>query len=60
MGSRIVIASTSEVYGDPNVNPQPETYRGNVNTLGPRACYDEGKGSQKLYVMSFVSNLALM
>ena len=43
MGSRIVIASTSEVYGDPNVNPQPETYRGNVNTLGPRACYDEGK-----------------
>ena len=36
-------ASTSEVYGDPEIHPQPETYRGSVNTLGPRACYDEGK-----------------
>ena len=36
-------ASTSEIYGDPQVNPQVETYRGNVNTIGPRACYDEGK-----------------
>jgi len=36
-------ASTSEVYGDPDVHPQPETYRGNVNPIGPRACYDEGK-----------------
>ena len=36
-------ASTSEIYGDPLVHPQPETYWGNVNTLGPRACYDEGK-----------------
>jgi len=36
-------ASTSEVYGDPEVHPQPEDYRGNVNTMGPRACYDEGK-----------------
>lgn len=42
-GARILQASTSEVYGDPNVNPQPETYRGNVNTIGPRSCYDEGK-----------------
>lgn len=41
--ARILQASTSEVYGDPNVHPQPETYRGNVNTIGPRACYDEGK-----------------
>ncbi len=41
--ARILQASTSEVYGDPEVHPQPETYRGNVNTLGPRACYDEGK-----------------
>ncbi len=40
---RILQASTSEVYGDPEVHPQPETYWGNVNTLGPRACYDEGK-----------------
>lgn len=36
-------ASTSEVYGDPEVHPQPESYRGSVNTVGPRACYDEGK-----------------
>lgn len=36
-------ASTSEVYGDPDVHPQPEEYRGNVNPIGPRACYDEGK-----------------
>ena len=42
-GARLLLASTSEVYGDPAVNPQPETYWGNVNTLGPRSCYDEGK-----------------
>ncbi len=41
--ARVFQASTSEVYGDPTVSPQPETYRGNVNPLGPRACYDEGK-----------------
>ncbi|HEB10552.1 MAG TPA: SDR family oxidoreductase [Spirochaetales bacterium] len=40
---KILQASTSEIYGDPDVHPQPENYRGNVNTLGPRACYDEGK-----------------
>lgn len=39
----ILQASTSEVYGDPTVHPQPEEYRGNVNVIGPRACYDEGK-----------------
>ncbi|MDB5535964.1 MAG: NAD-dependent epimerase/dehydratase [Devosia sp.] len=39
----ILQASTSEVYGDPEVHPQPESYLGNVNTIGPRACYDEGK-----------------
>jgi UDP-glucuronate decarboxylase len=43
VGARIFQASTSEVYGDPTVHPQPEDYRGNVNPLGPRACYDEGK-----------------
>jgi UDP-glucuronate decarboxylase len=43
VGARILQASTSEVYGDPEVHPQPEDYRGNVNTIGPRACYDEGK-----------------
>jgi len=42
-GARILQASTSEVYGDPEVHPQPESYWGRVNTVGPRACYDEGK-----------------
>ena len=41
--ARIFQASTSEVYGDPHVHPQTEDYRGNVNPIGPRACYDEGK-----------------
>lgn len=40
---KVLQASTSEVYGDPKVHPQPESYRGNVNPIGPRACYDEGK-----------------
>jgi UDP-glucuronate decarboxylase len=43
LGSRILQASTSEVYGDPHVHPQPETYCGSVTPIGPRACYDEGK-----------------
>jgi len=42
-GARILQASTSEVYGDPEIHPQPESYWGRVNTVGPRACYDEGK-----------------
>ena len=42
-GARIFQASTSEVYGDPEIHPQDETYRGRVNPIGPRACYDEGK-----------------
>jgi UDP-glucuronate decarboxylase len=41
--AKIFQASTSEVYGDPDVHPQVEEYHGNVNTIGPRACYDEGK-----------------
>jgi UDP-glucuronate decarboxylase len=41
--AKIFQSSTSEVYGDPDVHPQPESYRGNVNPIGPRACYDEGK-----------------
>tara|TARA_Y100000589_G_scaffold330271_1_gene379407 strand:- start:12761 stop:13693 length:933 start_codon:yes stop_codon:yes gene_type:complete len=41
--ARLLLASTSEIYGDPKINPQPETYLGNVNTIGPRSCYDEGK-----------------
>ncbi len=43
VGARILQASTSEVYGDPLVHPQPESYWGNTNPIGPRACYDEGK-----------------
>ena len=42
-GARVLQASTSEVYGDPEVHPQTEEYRGSVNPIGPRACYDEGK-----------------
>src|SRR3989344_1517113 len=41
--AKILQASTSEIYGDPEVHPQTEDYKGNVNTVGPRACYDEGK-----------------
>lgn len=41
--AKVFQASTSEVYGDPEIHPQPEEYRGNVNPIGPRACYDEGK-----------------
>jgi UDP-glucuronate decarboxylase len=41
--AKILQSSTSEIYGDPKVHPQPESYWGNVNTVGPRACYDEGK-----------------
>jgi UDP-glucuronate decarboxylase len=41
--ARLLLASTSEVYGDPEVHPQSEDYRGNVNPIGPRSCYDEGK-----------------
>jgi UDP-glucuronate decarboxylase len=43
IGARFLLASTSEIYGDPDVHPQVEEYRGNVNPIGPRACYDEGK-----------------
>ena len=42
-GARFLLASTSETYGDPLVHPQPESYWGNVNPVGPRACYDEAK-----------------
>ena len=42
VNAKILIASTSEVYGDPEVHPQSETYWGHVNPIGPRACYDEG------------------
>ena len=43
IGAKFLMASTSEIYGDPEIHPQPESYRGNVNTFGKRACYNEGK-----------------
>ena len=43
LNAKIMQASTSEIYGDPQVHPQPESYMGNVNVIGPRSCYDEGK-----------------
>jgi UDP-glucuronate decarboxylase len=52
-GARILQASTSEVYGDPEVHPQPETYWGNVNPIGPRACYDEGKRAAEALFFDF-------
>lgn len=52
-GAKILQASTSEVYGDPEIHPQDETYWGNVNPLGPRACYDEGKRCAETLFMSY-------
>ncbi len=52
-GAVVVQASTSEVYGDPEVHPQPESYYGNVNPTGPRACYDEGKRCAETLFMSY-------
>ncbi|SDP48455.1 UDP-glucuronate decarboxylase [Phyllobacterium sp. YR620] len=51
--ARIFQASTSEVYGDPHVHPQPENYWGNVNSFGPRSCYDEGKRSAETLFYDF-------
>ncbi|MBI4965841.1 MAG: SDR family oxidoreductase [Desulfomonile tiedjei] len=50
---RILLASTSEVYGDPDVHPQPETYYGHVNPVGPRACYDEGKRAAETLMVGY-------
>lgn len=52
-GAKVLQTSTSEVYGDPEEHPQKETYRGNVNTLGPRACYDEGKRVAETLFMAY-------
>jgi UDP-glucuronate decarboxylase len=52
-GATILQASTSEIYGDPEVHPQDEDYNGNVNTLGPRACYDEGKRCAETLFMNY-------
>lgn len=54
-GARLLVASTSEVYGDPDprFHPQPESYWGNVNPIGPRSCYDEGKRCSESLAVSF-------
>ncbi len=51
--AKVLQASTSEIYGDPEVHPQPESYKGSVNTLGPRACYDEGKRAAETLFMDY-------
>lgn len=56
-GAVLVHASTSEVYGDPNVSPQPESYRGYVNSYGPRSCYDEGKRAAEALCYDYVNSL---
>jgi UDP-glucuronate decarboxylase len=53
VNAKFLFTSTSEVYGDPLVHPQPETYYGNVNTIGPRSCYDESKRAGETYVDIF-------
>jgi len=52
-GARFLLASTSEVYGDPAVHPQPETYWGNVNPIGPRSIYDEAKRAAEAFTMAY-------
>ena len=51
--ARMLLTSTSEIYGDPQVHPQHESYWGNVNTIGPRACYDEGKRVAETMMYSY-------
>ena len=51
--ARILLTSTSEIYGDPQIHPQPESYWGNVNTIGPRSCYDEGKRVAETMMYSY-------
>ncbi len=53
-GARFLLSSTSEVYGDPEVHPQPESYRGNVSCIGPRACYDEGKRAAETLAFDYL------
>jgi UDP-glucuronate decarboxylase len=59
LNARMMQASTSEVYGDPTVHPQPENYRGNVNPIGPRACYDEGKRCAETLCFDYIREHAL-
>jgi UDP-glucuronate decarboxylase len=57
--SRVLQASTSEIYGDPEVHPQPESYLGHVNTTGPRACYDEGKRAAEALMFDYHRHFGL-
>jgi UDP-glucuronate decarboxylase len=59
-GARVLQASTSKVYGDPEIHPQPEDYRGQVNPVGPRACYDEGKRFAETLFMDYAEKFGLM
>ena len=56
--ARFLMASTSEVYGDPMVHPQTEEYWGNVNPIGPRACYDEGKRVAETMVYAYAKQVS--
>ncbi|MCY0886082.1 MAG: NAD-dependent epimerase/dehydratase family protein, partial [Firmicutes bacterium] len=58
-GARFLLGSTSEAYGDPEVSPQPETYWGHVNPVGPRACYDESKRFGEALTMEYVRQYGL-
>ena len=51
--AKILLSSTSEIYGEPKISPQPEIYRGNVNTIGIRSCYDEGKRVAETLMMDY-------
>lgn len=57
--ARILLASTSEVYGSPQVHPQPETYWGYVNSVGPRACYDEAKRVAETLMVAYNKQVIL-
>ena len=57
--ARVIQASTSEIYGDPLVSPQSENYWGNVNTIGPRACYDEGKRASETICFDYMRQFGL-
>ncbi len=59
LNARFLFTSTSEIYGNPLVHPQPETYFGNVNPIGPRSCYDEGKRFGESITMEFVRQFGL-
>lgn len=56
----VLLASTSEVYGDPEVHPQPETYWGHVNPVGPRSCYDEGKRVAEALMVAYQKHVCLL